>query len=267
MSILPATSRSVKPALLSLCLLALATAAAAQPAPSGPRFRIGDDLPFTSEATFAVAADRAGGFLLAWRATDGVTVASRPLARRMEASGALGEPFAIDTPPVQTYESAPRLAVLGPGRFAAVWEARAGDAALGTDFAVSSGRAVFADGDAQPKRIEIPIFDDAQAEGDETFEVVLSNPGGGAGLGPITRATVEIRDDDTPPPLLAGAGPVFPVASFGDDHSSLCCSSVTPLATGSFVLTWLDVTSRGFRPLDTAPFFKLYNASGALPPT
>jgi len=268
-----------------------------------------------------LAAEPGGGFLFAWRATEGLGTVSRAFAQRMEASGARGPRFPIDAPPVETFESAPKLAVLGPGRFAAVWnsygwenalfgqvfasatagtlqlrlgrmtvpegggeavldvvrregsrgavsaawEVRGVEAAPGTDFAAASGIVSFADGDSQPKRIVIPIVDDAQPEGDETFQVVLRDPDVGAVLGQRSRATLEIRDDDTPSPLLAGAGAVFPVASYGDGEGSLlCCSQVTRLSSGRFVVTWLDLTSRGYHTPDSALFFHVYSAGGEL---
>jgi len=49
-------------------------------------------------------------------------------------------------------------------------------------------------GDSQ-EVISVPLLDDSLVEGDEVFEVVLSNPGGGAVLGDLKRSIVTITDD------------------------------------------------------------------------
>ena len=76
------------------------------------------------------------------------------------------------------------------------------------DFATTVGRLDFAPGESQ-KTITVPIVNDGYAEGAETFQVVLSNPVGVAGLGNTFAATVTIRDNDAvgaPNPIIT-AGP------------------------------------------------------------
>ena len=51
----------------------------------------------------------------------------------------------------------------------------------------------FADGDATSKTITIPIVDDSLFEGNETLNLTLTNPQGGAQLGPRTSATLTIK--------------------------------------------------------------------------
>ena len=51
----------------------------------------------------------------------------------------------------------------------------------------------------------VAILGDAVREGDETFTLTLSNPGGGAVLGPARVATVTIRDDETGPTVQFSA--------------------------------------------------------------
>jgi len=70
-----------------------------------------------------------------------------------------------------------------------------GTAIDGVDFTGASGTLNWADGDAEPKAILVPILDDADFELDETFSVVLSNATGGAALGADT-TTVTIASDD-----------------------------------------------------------------------
>jgi len=66
----------------------------------------------------------------------------------------------------------------------------------GDDYTAVSGTLTFLDGETS-KTIEIAIVNDAIVEGDETFNIVLSSPQGGAVLANIDTATVTIRDDDS----------------------------------------------------------------------
>lgn len=64
------------------------------------------------------------------------------------------------------------------------------------DYATSLDTVTFNPGDLQ-KTISIPLIDDAHVEPNETFQVVLSNPGTGTNLGTPSTATVTITDNDT----------------------------------------------------------------------
>lgn len=64
-----------------------------------------------------------------------------------------------------------------------------------TDFTESTITVNFADGELR-KVVAIPIANDPDFEGDESFTVVLTNPGGGAVLGAPAVATVTIIDND-----------------------------------------------------------------------
>jgi hypothetical protein len=57
----------------------------------------------------------------------------------------------------------------------------------------------FADGETS-KTVNIPIVDDTLYEGDEILNLTLSDPTGGATLGTQQTATLNIIDNDTPPP-------------------------------------------------------------------
>jgi len=77
-----------------------------------------------------------------------------------------------------------------------------GTATGDVDYASTAGTLSFADGQTS-KNIVIPILDDTAVEGDETFDVTLSNPTGGAALGAVATTTVTILDNDaTAPPTL-----------------------------------------------------------------
>ncbi len=68
----------------------------------------------------------------------------------------------------------------------------------------------FGDGETS-KTVEIPIVDDTVYEGDETINLTLSNPTGGATIGTQNTAILTIKENDTPPPLTLIGTP-------NDDH-------------------------------------------------
>jgi hypothetical protein len=71
-----------------------------------------------------------------------------------------------------------------------------GTAQAGSDYVITSGTLSFADGESA-KQFNVLINNDQSIEGDETFFVVLSNPTGGATLGPVSTGTVVIFDDES----------------------------------------------------------------------
>jgi hypothetical protein len=79
------------------------------------------------------------------------------------------------------------------------WATFGSTAAAGSDYTHSMNVAAWADGDAAPKSIVVPLLDDAVFEGSETFSVVLSNVTGGAALGTRRTATVTLTDTEVPP--------------------------------------------------------------------
>ena len=70
-------------------------------------------------------------------------------------------------------------------------------ATSGSDYTATSNTLTFGPGETS-KSIAIPILQDNVYEGNETFTVTLSTPGGGAIVVPPTTATVTINDDDVP---------------------------------------------------------------------
>jgi uncharacterized delta-60 repeat protein len=115
------------------------------------------------------------------------------------------------------------------------YDTAAVSAQAGSDFAAATGRLDWADGDASERSITVPIAPgDASVEPPEQFTVVISQSGGGAGLG-LSAASVTIRGDGYPYGVLsigssvttrypepAVAGTVFPVqiAIRRDDYST-----------------------------------------------
>jgi serine protease len=71
-----------------------------------------------------------------------------------------------------------------------------GTATVGVDYISTAVTLSFADNDVGPKTVSIPLLDGALLEGNETIDVALSNPMGGAGLGGIGSAVVTLTDNE-----------------------------------------------------------------------
>jgi hypothetical protein len=67
------------------------------------------------------------------------------------------------------------------------------------DWVYTGGSLVWADGDGQDKTIVVPLVNDNELEGPETFEVFLGSPTGGATLGAPKSTVVTIYDDEQSP--------------------------------------------------------------------
>ncbi len=74
-----------------------------------------------------------------------------------------------------------------------------GTAAAGQDYSTTSGTLTWADGDTSTKSFTVFVTDDSVFEGNETVNLSLSNPGGGALLGSPSGAVLTIIDNDTQP--------------------------------------------------------------------
>ncbi|MDA8019217.1 MAG: plastocyanin/azurin family copper-binding protein [Thermoanaerobaculia bacterium] len=75
-----------------------------------------------------------------------------------------------------------------------------GSAQAGVDYTPASGSLSWPDGNDDPRTFQVPILDDGNDEPNETINVALSNPTGGAGLASPSNATLMILDDDDPTP-------------------------------------------------------------------
>jgi hypothetical protein len=71
-----------------------------------------------------------------------------------------------------------------------------GTATAGTDFAFTTTTVTFPAGTSTPQTVDVPLTDDAEAEGDETIQFTLQNPSAGAVLAAPTTFTLTILDDD-----------------------------------------------------------------------
>lgn len=102
-----------------------------------------------------------------------------------------------------------------------------GSASAGSDYTASSGTLTFVDGDVS-ETFNVPITDDTNYEGDETFTLNLANPTGGASLGTRSSAGVTITDNDPVPPAgsLQFSGASY---SIGENAASVL---ITVVRTG-----------------------------------
>lgn len=73
-----------------------------------------------------------------------------------------------------------------------------GSAQSGSDYVATSGTLSWPAGDDTPRNFQVQILDDSLDEANETVQLVLSNPTGGAVLGSPAAATLTILDDDEP---------------------------------------------------------------------
>lgn len=83
-----------------------------------------------------------------------------------------------------------------------------GTATAGSDYASNEGTLDWAAGDMSDRTIRIPVTNDAEDEGDETFRVTLSDATGGASLEGAASIDVAIENDDgrVNPPGGGGGG-------------------------------------------------------------
>ncbi len=78
-----------------------------------------------------------------------------------------------------------------------------GTASSGTDYTDINGTLTFADGEYE-KTFVVPINDDLTSENDETINLALSNPTGGAVLGNNSNAVLTIEDNNEPAMQTSG---------------------------------------------------------------
>lgn len=77
------------------------------------------------------------------------------------------------------------------------WSVSAGSANPGSDYQGGSGTLTWPDGGNEARTFTVTILDDALDEANETINVTLSGPDGGATLGDPSSATLTIVDDDS----------------------------------------------------------------------
>ncbi len=129
-----------------------------------------------------------------------------------------------------------------------------GSALAGSDYTATTGTLAWADGDAADKAFTVPVASDAAAEGDETVNLALSLPTGGAALGSPSTAVLTIADDDTP---AAGALPFAAAATSVDEGAGSVTITVTRTGGSSGPAGVTYATSNG-----TATAGQDYTAAG-----
>jgi 6-phosphogluconolactonase (cycloisomerase 2 family) len=100
-----------------------------------------------------------------------------------------------------------------------------GSASLGEDYSVAEGQLTWSDQDQSPQKIPLIIYDDDQAEGEESFSLRLSNPTGEATLGTPATLTITLIDDETTLPQNPG------VLQFLTTHYAASESDSQPVIT------------------------------------
>jgi uncharacterized delta-60 repeat protein len=104
-----------------------------------------------------------------------------------------------------------------------------GTAVAGADYTPVATTVFFADGEAAPRTVVVPIINNTVDAPNKTVNLMLSQPGGCAALGAQTTAMLTIEDDDQPPlaTLPTGIDTGFGVAGkatlerFGGDRSGM----------------------------------------------
>ena len=123
-----------------------------------------------------------------------------------------------------------------------------GSATAGSDYTASSGMLGWANGDTADKAFTVPITDDSLAEGDETVNLTLSNPTGGATLGTTSSATLTIQDNEPSSATLSfGAGSSPPAATVnampGDEVPVLQVDADVPAGSDTVTINDLTISS------------------------
>jgi CSLREA domain-containing protein len=89
----------------------------------------------------------------------------------------------------------------------------------GADYTNASGTLSWAAGDSSPKTFTVPVKGDTTPEPDETVNLALGSPSGGATVGLASTATLTIVNDDAPIQ--------FVVRTTGDDSDGSCGATCT----------------------------------------
>ena len=114
-----------------------------------------------------------------------------------------------------------------------------GSAAAGSDYITASHTLQWADGDSSSKAFHVSIVNDSDVEEDETLNLTLSNPTGGATLGSPGSAVLTIVDDDVAPSghitYTLWNGQVYRLQALegaSPENVSLALDSLSPLPSG-----------------------------------
>jgi Calx-beta domain len=103
-----------------------------------------------------------------------------------------------------------------------------GTASDGSDYSATSGDLNWADGDATDKTFTVTVNGDASVEPDETINLTLSSPTGGATLGSPSAATVTIQNDDASPDYTVTTGATITVTDVSGNGDTLFVTEPAP---------------------------------------
>ncbi len=134
---------------------------------------------------------------------------------------------------------------------------RDGSAHSGKDYTGVSGKLVFKPGETF-KEIRVPLINDAETELAESFQMVLFNPGGGAGLAYPSIANITFLDDDIPTATFNFESPTYTVNEL-DGSAYITVLRSEPAVGGAWVnvATGVGTASAGvdYQPIDTQVYF------------
>jgi hypothetical protein len=91
------------------------------------------------------------------------------------------------------------------GEISVQYATQDGTALAGTDYTGTTGELIWPDGDSTDKTIQIPLLDHAAATSDRDFQVLLSNPDGGAETGAPDTVDITIVKLNPPPQFLSSS--------------------------------------------------------------
>jgi hypothetical protein len=123
--------------------------------------------------------------------------------------------FGFQTSETEVFETAGHVDIwvdryfYGAGAVSVTMTPTSNTATAGTDFTLEPVTLSWSDGDNASKLVRITINTDRAKESVETFTLQLSNPTGGAFIGPMSTMTVAIRDANQSTQGSGGGGGAF----------------------------------------------------------